>query len=66
MVGQPTGRYEVRLVNYLGRAFMSKSFQHVETNRVENISPSQNIPKGLYQLQIKTPAGEKKVISLVF
>lgn len=66
MVGQPAGRYEIRLVNYLGRTFMSKSIQHVEYNRVENISPSQNIPKGLYQLQIKTPAGEKKVISLVF
>lgn len=66
MVGQPAGRYEIRLVNYLGRAFMIKSIQHVENNRVENISPSQNIPKGLYQLQIKTPGGEKKVINLVF
>ena len=66
MIGQPAGRYEIRLVNYLGRTFMAKSIQHLENNRIENISPSQNIPKGLYQLQIKTPGGEKKVISLVF
>lgn len=66
MVGQPAGRYEIRLVNYLGRTFMAKSIQHLENSRFENISPSQNIPKGLYQLQITTPGGEKKVISLVF
>ena len=66
MVNQQPGIYEVSLVNSFGQTFMIKSIQHAGGSTIENLRPRQNIPKGIYQLEIKTPAGDKKVISVVF
>jgi len=66
MISQPEGIYEVRLMNSFGQKFMTKTIQYKGGSSTENISPGKNIPKGIYQLEIKTPAGERKVISLVF
>lgn len=66
MISQPPGIYEVRLMNSFGQIFMTKTIQYTGGSSIENISPGKNIPKGFYQLEIKTPAGERKVISLVF
>lgn len=63
---QPAGIYEVRLLNSFGQTFMVKSIQHPGGSSTEKLRPSLNIPKGIYQLEIKTPTGEKKVISIVF
>lgn len=66
MISQPPGIYEVRLMNSFGQIFMIKTIQYAGGSTIENISPEKNIPKGFYQLEIKTPAGERKVISLIF
>lgn len=66
MISQPPGIYEVRLMNSFGQIFMKKTVQYAGGSSIENISPDKNIPKGFYQLEIKTPLGERKVISLVF
>lgn len=66
LVNQQTGIYEVRLVNSFGQTFMAKTIQYAGGSSIENLKPGPNIPKGIYQLEIKTPGGEKKVISVVF
>ncbi len=66
LVNQKAGLYEVRLVNSFGRIFMARTIQHKGGSSLENIRPEVNIPKGIYRLEIKTPAGNRQVISLVF
>ena len=66
LMNQRAGIYEVRLLNLLGQTFMSKFIHHNGGSSIENLKPGQNIPTGIYQLEIKTPTGEKKVISVVF
>ena len=66
MINQHPGIYEVRLMNSFGQIFMTKSIQHAGGSSIENLNPTRNIPKGIYQLEIKTPAGNKKAISVVF
>jgi hypothetical protein len=66
LVNQEPGLYEMRLLNSFGQNFMTKSFQYSGGTNTQNIKPAQSIPKGIYQLEIKTPCGNKKVISVVF
>ena len=66
MVNQQPGIYEIRLVNSFGQTFMTKFIQYSGGSSIENLKPGQTIPKGIYQLEIKIPGGEKKIISVVF
>ncbi len=66
MVNQPAGLYEVRLLNSFGQTFMVKSIQHAGGSSIENLKTGQSMPKGIYQLEIKSPDGNRKVISVVF
>ncbi len=66
MINQQPGIYEVRLMNSFGQTFITKSIQHAGGSSIENLKTGQSIPKGIYQLEIKTPGGEKKVINVVF
>lgn len=66
LINQEPGLYEIRLLNSFGQTFMSKSFPYSGGSHIQNLKPSQSILKGIYQLEIKTPCGDKKVISVVF
>jgi hypothetical protein len=66
LVNQQTGIYEVRLVNSFGQTYLAKTIQYNGGTSIENLKPGQNIPKGIYQLEIKKPGGEKRVMSVVF
>lgn len=66
MINQQPGIYEVRLMNLSGQTFMTKSIQHPGGSSIENLKTGQNIPRGIYHLEIKTPGGQKKVINVVF
>jgi len=66
LINQQPGLYEIRLINSFGQTFMTRSIQYSGSSSIENLKPGQSIPKGIYQLEIKTPGGEKKVISVVF
>ncbi len=66
IINQRSGIYEVRLMNSFGQIFMTKTIQYPGGSTTEKIKPAQNIPKGIYQLEIKTPGGERKVINVVF
>lgn len=62
---QEAGVYEVKLINSSGQTIMTETFSYIGGNGVEKINPGRSIPKGIYQLQIKTPGG-KKVTQVVF
>ena len=66
MINQPAGVYKVTLLNSFGQSLMNTSIQHKEGNNVENLDPLLDVPKGIYRLEIRTPSGEKKVISILF
>ena len=63
---QEAGLYEIQLINTFGQTLISRKFNYVGGNGKEKINLGKSIPKGIYQLQVKTPAGDKKVISVVF
>lgn len=66
LVNQQAGLYKVRLLNSFGQTFMTKSIQHIGGSITQNLKPGQNVPKGIYQLEIKTPLGDTKIISVLF
>ena len=66
MTNQPAGSYMIRLLNSFGQSMMVKEMQYKGGTSVERIQPTQSIPPGIYQLEIKSPDGNRKVISLVF
>jgi hypothetical protein len=66
LVNQQPGIYEVRLVNSFGQTYLAKTIQYNGGTSIENLKPGPNIPKGIYQLEIKKPGGEKRVMSVVF
>lgn len=66
LVNECVGKYEIALINSFGQTLMTKTIQYTGGSKIENISPQKNIPKGLYQLEIKMPDGNKKAISVIF
>lgn len=63
---QEAGLYQVQLINAYGQIFAAETFNYVGGNGTEKINLGRSIPKGIYQLQVKTPEGGKKSISVVF
>lgn len=66
MINQPAGIYDISLVSSYGQRMMLTSIQYAGGSSNEYIKTPQNIIRGIYQLEIKSPGGEKKVISVVF
>jgi len=66
MVNQQPGNYEIKLFNSTGQLFMTKSIQYSGGSTVEKLQPQQNIPPGIYRLEIKMPGNLTKVINVVF
>ena len=66
MANQQAGIYEVRLMNMFGQIFLTKSISYDRETRVENLRIDQNIPGGIYRLEIKAPSGSRQVISVIF
>lgn len=65
-INQKEGIYEVKLLNTFGQSLVNKTINHKGGNHVEAIIPSQNIPKGIYRIDIINPDGKHQVISVVF
>ncbi len=66
MTNQKAGLYELRLINSFGQVFVKKTIQYAGGTSVEKIHLLPTIPKGIYQLEIKTPDEDKKVITVIF
>jgi hypothetical protein len=60
------GLYEVQLITTFGQTLITKTFNYIGGNGKEKINLGTSIPKGIYQLQIKDPQGDKKLIRVVF
>jgi len=63
---QQAGEYNIRLLNSFGQGFMDKKIQYNGGTLIEKIQPSQKIPPGIYQLEIKSQDGKRKTLSVVF
>ena len=63
---QQSGEYNVRLLNSFGQNFMDKKIQYNGGTIIQKIQPSQKIPPGIYQLEIKSQDGKSKTLSVVF
>jgi hypothetical protein len=61
---QATGKYQIKLYNAGGQVLLSKGIQHAEGSSSENIK-CDNLPKGVYQLMINTPAGKTENIQVI-
>jgi hypothetical protein len=66
VVNQPAGQYQARLINSFGQLYSTKQFNHPGGSGLIMITPAQNIPNGIYRLEITGPAGAKTTISVVF
>jgi len=63
---QEAGLYEVQLINTFGQTLVTRTFNHSGGSGNQKINFGRSIPQGIYQLQVKSPRGEKKLISVVF
>lgn len=63
---QEPGLYQVQLMNASGQIFMTETFNYSGGDGKEKINLGRSIPKGIYQLQVQAPDGQRKCISVVF
>ena len=63
---QQAGEYNIRLLNSFGQNFMDKKIQYNGGTLIQRIQPSQKIPPGIYQLEIRSQDGKRKTLSVVF
>lgn len=66
MINQEAGLYNLKIINSSGLILMQKNIQHSGGSRIEKIQSLPAIPGGIYRLEIVTPSGERKNISVVF
>lgn len=64
--GQPEGSYNVRLINHYGQAVLSKTINIKAAEQTENISLPASLSRGIYQVEINMPGGNKNTIQLVY
>jgi hypothetical protein len=62
---QPSGIYKIKLYNAAGQVLLSKNISYAGGSSAEDIK-CDNLPKGIYQLQINKPDGNKHVAKFVY
>lgn len=62
-MNQPTGKYEVRLLNMKGQLIMAKRICHKDIN--EPINCNVTLAHGVYHLEVTSPSGEVKTIKVL-
>ncbi len=60
------GLYEIRLLNNFGQPVLQQKVQHAGGNFIQSIRQNHAIVKGVYQLEIITPAGTKLSEKVVY
>jgi hypothetical protein len=65
LANQPAGTYEARLLNPLGQVIMLKNITHTEGSSTEVFKLNKSSAKGVYQLEITKPDGDKKIIRVL-
>ncbi|MEO6229183.1 MAG: YDG domain-containing protein [Ferruginibacter sp.] len=51
----PAGKYKARLLNNLGQVLLIQSIEYAGGNSIQNITPTNTLAKGIYQLEIINP-----------
>lgn len=64
LTDQPSGKYQVRLFNSAGQAIISQTINHPGGNLTATIQLNNNLPHGVYQLEIVKPNGEGQTIKV--
>lgn len=64
--GQAEGSYNIRLVNHNGQAVLSKSINIKAAEQTENITLPASLSRGIYQVEISAPGGNKNTIQLIY
>ena len=65
-VNEPAGFYQVKLVNNAGQPVITKQFQHQGGSINLPLTPMQNIPHGIYRLEIIQPDRTTANINVVY
>jgi hypothetical protein len=60
------GKYEIRLLNTVGQLFWQKNIDFAGGSASEKLRIQNKIPKGIYRLEIKSPSGAQKLITVLF
>ncbi len=61
---QPSGIYKIKLHNSVGQVLLSKNITHTEGSSKESIN-CENLPKGIYQLEVNKPDGNETGIKII-
>jgi hypothetical protein len=62
---EPPGKYTISLSNQLGQAILSKTILHTAESASESISAN-SISKGIYNLLIVKPDGNKEALKIIY
>jgi len=63
---QPQGNYGIRLINKAGQTIRQKQIQHAGGSSTESITLDKYLPRGIYQLEVTKPDGDKSIISVIY
>lgn len=66
MHDQPSGVYNVRLMNAMGQPVLAKSVHHSGGTATEGINLPAGMARGIYQLEIAGPGASKTNISIIY
>ncbi len=66
IASQPTGTYSIILLNNKGQAIYEEKINHAVGNFIQTIRPNQTLVKGVYQLQVSTPANTKITEQIIY
>lgn len=61
----PVGKYKARLLNNLGQVLLIQSIEYAGGNSIQNITPSNTLAKGIYQLEIINPDKTKTSLKVI-
>jgi hypothetical protein len=62
---EPSGKYTISLSNQLGQVILSKTILHTAESASESISAN-SISKGIYNLLIVKPDGNKQTVKIIY
>ncbi|MGN6298835.1 MAG: T9SS type A sorting domain-containing protein [Ginsengibacter sp.] len=62
---EPSGKYTISLSNQLGQVILSKTIRHTTESASESISAN-SISKGIYNLLIVKPDGNKQTVKIIY
>jgi hypothetical protein len=66
LINQPTGKYDIRLLNKIGQVMISTQVNHTESSSTELIKWDYNLAHGMYQLEVTRPDKTSASINVMY